>query len=121
MDYLKRFVAVLSVLSVLSFGLAACNPGNMWSKYDKNKKGKQRIAYYQIHQPHPVYPDDPVNIWKDPGRNQKAFQLAPGTKVDVTETIDGDKYDTPHIIYKIKTADGREGWVPKPWCKQIYK
>ena len=68
--------------------------------------------------------------WEEVGRQllpdytpeeQRAFLLAPGTKVDVIETIDGDKYGSPHIMYKIKTADGRTGWVPKKWCKQFYK
>jgi hypothetical protein len=82
---------------------------------------RKRIAYYQIHQPDVNYPNDDVIIWKAPDRENRAFLLSPGTKVDVIETVDGSKYGTRHIMYKIRTADGRTGWVPKRWCKQFYK
>ena len=109
-------------LACLALFLSACGKsGGMFDRYKKSRKGKQRIAYYQIHQPDVNYPNDDVLIWHDPGRNKRSFKLPPGTKVDVLETIDGDKYGTKHIIYKIKTADGRTGWVPKKWCKQFYK
>jgi hypothetical protein len=93
----------------------------MFDRYKKSRKGKRRIAYYQIHQPNEVYANDDVIIWKTPSRDARAFVLAPGTKIDVIETVDGDKYGSAHIMYKIKTADGRTGWVPKNFCKQFYK
>jgi hypothetical protein len=82
---------------------------------------KKRVAYYRIHQPDVNYPNDHVIIWKDPSRENRAFILSPGTRVDVIETIDGDKFGSRHIMYRIRTADGRTGWVPKPWCKQVYR
>jgi hypothetical protein len=94
----------------------------MWDKYKRSdRKGQARISHYEIFQPNINYPKDDVIVWKEPARSQRAFLLKPGTKVEVVETVDGDKYGTEHVVYRIKTADGREGWVPKPWCKQIYK
>ena len=113
----------LVVLGFLAFAflLSACEGRGMFDRYKKSRRSKQRIAYYKIHQPDVNYPNDDVLIWKAPDRENRAFKLAPGTKVTVVETIDGDKYGTKHIMYKIKTADGRTGWVPKKWCKQFYK
>jgi hypothetical protein len=106
----------------LAFVLSACGKGGgMFDRYKKSRKGKKRIAFYKIHQPDVNYPNDDVIIWKAPDRENRAFLLSPGTKVDVIETLDGDKYGSAHIMYKIKTADGRTGWVPKKWCKQFYK
>ncbi|MCU0722324.1 MAG: hypothetical protein MUC63_01675 [Planctomycetes bacterium] len=118
-------IALAAVLSAFVLALPAC-PGKVGHLYDKyENKGKSqkelRIAYYEIFQGDVNYPNDDVIIWQDPGRNQRAFLLAPKTRVDVLETVDGDKYGTQHVMYKIKTADGRTGWVPKPWCKQVYK
>jgi hypothetical protein len=78
----------------------------------------RRFATYRIHQPHVDYRNDDVIIWADPGRTKRLFLLPPGTKVDVIETVDGAKYGSNHIMYKVRTADGRAGWVPKNWCKQ---
>jgi hypothetical protein len=71
-----------------------------------------------IHQPDVNYPNDDVLIWKSPARNRRAFRLAPGTEVEILEEVDGDRFGTPHVMFKIRTADGREGWVPKSWCKK---
>lgn len=119
-----RKPAGLTVLTLAALGvlLPACTKtGGMFDKYKKSRKGTQRIAYYEIHQPDVNYPNDDVLIWKSPDRKERSFKLPPGTRVDVLETIDGDKYGSPHIMYKIKTADGRTGWVPKKWCRQFYK
>jgi hypothetical protein len=113
-------IAVLGFVA-LAFTLTSCGKGGMFDRYKKSRKGKKRIAYYQIHQPDVNYPDDDVIIWKAPDRENRAFLLSPGIKVTVIETIDGDKFGSAHIMYKIKTADGRTGWVPKKWCKQFYK
>ncbi|MHC5040075.1 MAG: hypothetical protein ACYTHM_22435 [Planctomycetota bacterium] len=118
----RRFLIGFLCLAGLAFFLSACGKsGGMFDRYKKSRKGKKRIAYYEIWQPDVNYPDDDVLIWKTPGRNNRAFKLPPGTKVDVVETVDGDKYGSQHVMYKIKTADGRTGWVPKKWCKQYYK
>lgn len=119
----RHLAASILALSALAVVLGSCGKsGGMFDRYSKKSRaGRTRIAYYEIHQSDVNYPNDDVIIWQDPGRNQRAFLLTPGTKVDVVETVDGDKYGTAHIVYKIKTADGRTGWVPKQWCRQVYK
>ncbi|MHC4599328.1 MAG: hypothetical protein ACYS47_10015, partial [Planctomycetota bacterium] len=79
----------------------------------------KKTTHYEIHQPNVHYPDDDVLVWEDLGRNKRAFTLSPGTKVDVVEITDGYEEGTPHVMYRIRTADGREGWVPEKWCKKV--
>ena len=112
-------------LLLLGMGFPAC--GKTGKAFDAYKGGggkkasELRIAYYEIYQNDVNYPTDDVIIWQAPDRAQRAFLLAPKTRVEVIKTVDGDKYGTQHVMYQIKTADVRTGWVPKPWCKQVYK
>ena len=75
------------------------------------RKNQRQISHYEIFQPNINYPNDDVILWMDPGRNQRAFMLKPGTKVDVIEIVDGEKFGSMHLMYRIRTADGREGWI----------
>ncbi|MCU0723968.1 MAG: hypothetical protein MUC63_10215, partial [Planctomycetes bacterium] len=70
-----------------------------------------------IHQPNENYPNDEVIVWKDQGRSQRAFLLPPGEEVENLEEVDGAKSGSPHVMCRIRTRDGREGWVPKPWLR----
>jgi hypothetical protein len=119
-----RLAFLVAGLLLLSMGLSACGKtGKAFDAYKGHggKASEMRIAYYEIYQPDINYPTDDVIIWQAPDRAQRAFLLAPKTRVEVVKTVDGDKYGSPHVMYQIKTADGRTGWVPKPWCKQVYK
>jgi hypothetical protein len=123
MNAMRRFTLAAGLLAFALFLSGCPRAGGMFDKYKGQSKTQKelRIAYYEIYQPDVYYPNDDVIVWQDPGRNQRAFLLPPKTRVDVLETVDGDKYGSPHVMYKIKTTDGRTGWVPKGWCKQVYK
>ncbi|GEM_PF-2684469 len=117
----KRFLFGLFAFVSLALFLSACENEGMFDRYKKKKGNRREIDHYEIHQPDVNYPNDDVLIWHTPSRNKRKFKLPPGTHVEVLETVDGDKVGSSHIMYKIRTADGREGWVPKGWCKQVYK
>ena len=44
-----------------------------------------------------------------------------GTRVKMIKTVEGDAYEYQGVIYRIRTEDGRTGWVPQKWCKAVMK
>ena len=106
---------LLSLLAVSALILVSC--GNKKSFAPKKKK-TQKIVGYEIHQPDSSYGNDDVLIWKETTRDNRAFKLPPGTKVEVLKTVDTKEGKT---MYQIKDGDERTGWVPKSHCKAIYK
>jgi hypothetical protein len=100
----------------LTFTAGSCGSGKA---FKPRVKKKPRISHYEIHQPDSTHPNDDVLIWKDSKRDERAFPMKPGTKVEVLETLDDEKQGK--IMYKIKTKDDRTGWVPKSHCKAVYK
>ncbi|MHC4599642.1 MAG: hypothetical protein ACYS47_11605 [Planctomycetota bacterium] len=103
------------VLPFLAFGLVSCGSGK---GFQPRPKPKPRISHYEVHQPDVNYANDDVVIWIDRERGKRAFLLKPGTKVEVVQTVDDKDGKT---MYEIKTKDGRKGWVPKTYCKAVYK
>ena len=115
-----RFSTVLRVLPALGLVcllFAGCGD-SLSDKYKKLAKGRRKKTHYEIHQPHHLYPNDKVLIWSTPQRKKRKFLLKPGTRVKILKTVDGFKYNQDHDMYLIKTADGRQGWVPAGWCKE---
>lgn len=82
------------------------------------KEGGDGALDHVIHQPNEAYPNDDVIVWKDPGRNSRAFVLAPGTRVAVLEKVDGEEFGSAHVMMRIRTDDGREGWIPKIYVRK---
>jgi hypothetical protein len=109
------FVAVLAAFLLL---LGGCGGKGLGSKFRDMAKKKKSKTHFEIYQPHHIYKEDKVLIWHTPGRKKRKFLLAPGTRVKVLKTVNGEPYGTPHDMYYIRTADGREGWVPSGWCKE---
>ncbi|MHC4781341.1 MAG: SH3 domain-containing protein [Planctomycetota bacterium] len=116
-----RGTASLTLILALALFAGACGkPGKMYEKV-KPKKGGEKISHYVIHQPNTTHPDDDVIVWKGPDRKDRVCQLPPGTKVDMIETVEGDPHGYQGVLFKIKTADGRTGYVPDKWLKGIKK
>ncbi|MHC4781372.1 MAG: hypothetical protein ACYTFG_22585 [Planctomycetota bacterium] len=107
----------MSVVTLFAFSVVLASCGNSKAFVPKKKK-KAKISHYEIYQPDSTYKDDDVVIWQKADRDKRAFLLSPGTKVKLLQskdTADGN------IMYEIETADERKGWVPKKWCKAVYK
>ncbi|MHC5036322.1 MAG: hypothetical protein ACYTHM_03335 [Planctomycetota bacterium] len=116
----RRSIAGVLALAALSFTACSKSKPSPSTAPGSGKSGG-RILHHVIHQPDANYGDDDVIIWQEPERKNRAFKLAPGTKVDVIETVEGDPHGVEGVIFKIKTGEGREGWVPKKWCKPVKK
>jgi hypothetical protein len=71
----------------------------------------RKVDHYEIVQPVPRFAKDAVVAWKDPGRTETAFLLAPGTRVEVLESDDGKKWESAYAMLRVRAPDAREGWV----------
>jgi hypothetical protein len=107
---LNKTLCLLTALFAMAILAAGCDKGSDVDNSDAAKPSKEKY-HYVIHQPNTDHPNDDVLIWDTPTRNKRKFKLAPGTRVKVLKT-------TEENMYKIKTTDGREGWVPAKWCRK---
>ncbi|GEM_PF-3324355 len=71
-----------------------------------------RVDPFRIYQPNRRYPHEPVTLFDSPESKKILFRLPPGTRVFRLNTWD----DSVREIYKVRTMDGREGWVDAKSC-----
>ena len=113
----RSITITLTFLFAISLAVS-CGKG---PKYKTKKDKKAKISHHVIHQPNATYKDDDVIIWKTPKRKDRAFLLKPGTRIEVTDTVDGEKHGGSGINNKVKDPKDREGYVPKKYCKAVMK
>ncbi len=114
----RMVLHLLPVAAALLLFACGCGGKGFGSYTDAAAQGREK-THFEIYQPHHIYKNDKVLVWHNPSRDKRKFLLDPGTRVKVLKTVDGTKYGQEWDMYLIETMDGRQGWVPSGWCKEV--
>ncbi|MHC4599608.1 MAG: hypothetical protein ACYS47_11435 [Planctomycetota bacterium] len=81
---------------------------------------KREKGVWVIHQPNLRLPGVPIVVWKSPAREDPAFQLVPGTRIEIiAKRIEGKGTGSPRVMCKIRATGGRVGWVDEASTRYI--
>jgi hypothetical protein len=72
---------------------------------------------YEVFDPSSAPQTAIIKVWESPGLAKMKFQLLTGTKVTVLQHVDHARYSYGGV-YKIRTSDGREGWIATGFCRK---